>query len=78
MSCGYLRLGVGAYADEVFVNRYTIVFLSSTNSALLGQAAKTTLSEVQVRGLVEQWAFLNLLRSDIPIISTALGLYGAL
>ncbi len=54
------------------------MFLASTNSALLAQATETTLSEVQVRGLVEQWAFLNLLRAGIPIVSTALGLYGAL
>ncbi|KAI4283783.1 MAG: hypothetical protein L6R38_001948 [Xanthoria sp. 2 TBL-2021] len=71
---GFAAAGVSTMA----VAPYTVVFLSSTNSALLGQAAKTTLSEVQVRGLVEQWAFLNLLRSGIPIVSTALGLYGAL
>lgn len=59
-------------------SRFTLVFMAPTNSALIAQTAKTTLSEVQVRGLVEKWAFLNLLRSGIPVLGTALGLYSAL
>ncbi|KAI4227251.1 MAG: hypothetical protein L6R36_002571 [Xanthoria steineri] len=71
---GFAAAGLSTMA----VAPYTVMFLASTNSALLAQATETTLNEVQVRGLVEQWAFLNLLRAGIPIVSTALGLYGAL
>ncbi|KAL8787676.1 MAG: hypothetical protein Q9213_002107 [Squamulea squamosa] len=69
---------VGAAVGTIGIVPFTLIFMSSTNNALLAQAAKTTLSEVEVRGLVEKWAFLNLVRSGIPVVGTALGLYGAL
>lgn len=52
--------------------------MKPTNNALLAQTAKTTLSEMEVRALVEKWASLNLVRSGMLMIGTALGLYGAL
>ncbi|KAL8995560.1 MAG: hypothetical protein Q9169_004733 [Polycauliona sp. 2 TL-2023] len=57
---------------------YTVVFMTGTNSALLGQAVKVTMGEGQVRDLIEKWAFLNLVRAGIPLVSMALGLWGAL
>lgn len=62
----------------VNVVRFTFIFMKPTNNALLAQTAKTTLSELEVRALVEKWAFLNLVRSGMLMIGTALGLYGAL
>ncbi|CAL8582481.1 hypothetical protein XPA_008141 [Xanthoria parietina] len=57
---------------------FTFIFLKPTNDVLLAQAARTTLSEMEVRALVEKWASLNLVRSGLLVIGTALGLYGAL
>ncbi|KAL8908881.1 MAG: hypothetical protein Q9171_005278 [Xanthocarpia ochracea] len=69
---------VGAAVGTIGIVPFTLIFMAPTNSALIAQTAKTTLSEVDVRGLVEKWAFLNLLRSGIPVVGTALGLYSAL
>lgn len=52
--------------------------MEPTNNALLAQIARTTLSEIEVRTLVEKWGSLNLLRSGKPIVGTAFGLYGVL
>ncbi|CAO1600973.1 hypothetical protein XANCAGTX0491_004643 [Xanthoria calcicola] len=57
---------------------FTFIFLKPTNDVLLAQTAKTTLSEREVRALVEKWASLNLVRSGLLVIGTGLGLYGAL
>ncbi|KAL8978364.1 MAG: hypothetical protein Q9205_006026 [Flavoplaca limonia] len=60
------------------VYRFTLIFMEPTNNALLAQIARTTFSEIEVRALVEKWGSLNLLRSGMPFVGTALGLYGAL
>ncbi|KAL9576627.1 MAG: hypothetical protein Q9212_006946, partial [Teloschistes hypoglaucus] len=57
---------------------FTIIFMNSTNQALLAQAAQITLGEGEIRGLMEKWAGLNLMRAAIPVVGTALGLFGAL
>lgn len=52
--------------------------MNSTNQELLAQAARLTLGEGEIRGLLEKWAGLNLMRAVIPAVGTALGLFGAL
>lgn len=52
--------------------------MNSTNQALLAQTAQLTLGEGEIRGLMEKWAGLNLMRAAIPVMGTALGLFGAL
>lgn len=59
-------------------DRYTLIVMGATNNQLLEQSAKLTMGEADVRVLVEKWGFLNLIRSGIPVLGTALGLYGAL
>ncbi|KAI4246713.1 MAG: hypothetical protein L6R42_009811 [Xanthoria sp. 1 TBL-2021] len=69
---------VGAAVATMGIIPFTFIFMKPTNDALLAQTAKTTLSETEVRALVEKWASLNLVRSGMLMIGTALGLYGAL
>ncbi|KAI4225471.1 MAG: hypothetical protein L6R36_003903 [Xanthoria steineri] len=69
---------VGAAVATMGIIPFTFIFLKPTNDVLLSQTAKTTLSEIEVRALVEKWASLNLVRSGLLVIGTALGLYGAL
>lgn len=66
-------------ADEfVGAFRYTLIVMNATNQKLLAQTAKLTLGEPEVRGLIEKWAFLNLIRSTIPVLGTVLALAGVL
>ncbi|KAI4230870.1 MAG: hypothetical protein LQ349_005971, partial [Xanthoria aureola] len=69
---------VGAAVATMGIIPFTFIFLKPTNDVLLAQTAKTTLSEREVRALVEKWASLNLVRSGLLVIGTGLGLYGAL
>ncbi|KAL8809720.1 MAG: hypothetical protein Q9223_003108 [Gallowayella weberi] len=69
---------VAAAVGTIGIVPFTLIFMASTNNTLLAQVAKSTLPETEIRGLVENWAFLNLVRTGIPVVGTALGLYGAL
>lgn len=63
---------------DILRDRYTFLVMGATNQQLLAQTAQLTISEVEVRALVERWGFLNLVRAGIPVVGTALGLWGAL
>ncbi|KAI4125016.1 MAG: hypothetical protein LQ338_004506 [Usnochroma carphineum] len=75
---GLWKTYVGAAACTLGIVPYTFLVMGATNQQLLAQTAQLTISEVEVRALVERWGFLNLVRAGIPVVGTALGLWGAL
>jgi len=52
---------------------FTIVLMGSTNDALMS-AADTGVGAEMVRGLVERWGVLNLLRGLLPLAGGVVGL----
>jgi len=54
---------------------FTIIFMSSTNAAILDAAAQTgtEASGRQVSAHIKRWAVLNVLRSLLPLASTIIG-----
>lgn len=68
---------VGAAALTVGIVPFTVLFMDTTNQALLGAAAGAagSLSSGAVNELLARWRVLNLVRSLLPLAGALLGLY---
>lgn len=54
---------------------FTLMFMGSTNAALIGSATGTSpLRQAQVSDLIRKWGYLNLARSVLPLTAAAVGL----
>ncbi|KAJ5938771.1 DUF1772-domain-containing protein [Penicillium verhagenii] len=68
----YNRSGlyIAAVVFTVGIVPYTLIFMTGTNSALLGKAQSTSNDEKEVPDLIQRWNALNLGRSVFPLIGT--------
>ena len=66
---GYTAAAVLAVA----IVPYTIALMRPTNDILLSAAAGTANALTEVRGLIDKWAVLNLIRSTLPLASAVVG-----
>ncbi|KAM3429362.1 hypothetical protein MY4824_007884 [Beauveria thailandica] len=54
---------------------FTIIFMGSTNAALIGSATGSSpLQQAQALDIIRKWGYLNLTRSVLPLTAAAVGL----
>jgi hypothetical protein len=53
---------------------FTIIFMKSTNQALIGVATEAaTMSGEQVAGLIKTWSSFNIVRATLPLVGAVVG-----
>ena len=58
---------------------FTLIFAQSTIDKLMADGDKqTSLTEEEVKGLVQRWSNLNTLRSLFPLSATVIGLWAVM